>query len=156
MEDRKLTFGKYKGQPIKLVTLQHIGYIMWCLSNIDWFRLNDEEQAVYDALAIAIIKDDIEMVFPREEMASHIKNKKALEKKDTPFYVIGDQIWPLNYENPVVKSVLHYRKPQRSMASCDLSDLARVMKKFDSFDELNSGYSEDDYEESLCYGDFFN
>lgn len=33
-EERKLTFGKYKGQEIKYIILTHIGYIMWCFENI--------------------------------------------------------------------------------------------------------------------------
>ena len=45
-EERKLTFGKYKGQDIKYIILTHIGYIMWCFENINWFKLTDEEQAL--------------------------------------------------------------------------------------------------------------
>ena len=37
-QERVLTFGKYKGQDIKYIILIHIGYIMWCLENIDWFK----------------------------------------------------------------------------------------------------------------------
>lgn len=43
--ERKITFGKYKGQDIKYIMLAHIGYIMWYLENLKWFHLNDEEQA---------------------------------------------------------------------------------------------------------------
>ena len=51
--DRTINFGKYKGTPIKQLILEHIGYIYWCLDNLKWFKLNTEEQALYDALAIA-------------------------------------------------------------------------------------------------------
>ena len=43
-EERILTFGKYKGQEIKYIILTHIGYIMWCFENINWFKLTDEER----------------------------------------------------------------------------------------------------------------
>lgn len=57
-QDRILTFGKYKGQEIKYIILTHIGYIMWLFENLKWFRLNEEEQALYDAIAIMIKKSD--------------------------------------------------------------------------------------------------
>ena len=43
-EVRKMTFGKYKGQPILKVIAEHIGYIMWCFENINWFELTEDEQ----------------------------------------------------------------------------------------------------------------
>jgi len=52
---RKMTFGKYKGEPVTRIILTHIGYIMWCLNNLAWFKLTDEEQELYDANAIAMI-----------------------------------------------------------------------------------------------------
>lgn len=45
-KERKLTFGKYKGQDIKYIILTHIGYIMWCFENISRFKLTDEEQII--------------------------------------------------------------------------------------------------------------
>lgn len=62
-QDRTINFGKYKGTPIKQLILEHIGYIYWCLSNLKWFKLNNDEQALYDALAIANIKYKIDFVF---------------------------------------------------------------------------------------------
>ena len=73
--DRTINFGKYKGTPIKQLILEHIGYIYWCLDNLKWFKLNDEEQALYDALAIANIKYNMNLPFLVQELAEHIKNK---------------------------------------------------------------------------------
>lgn len=76
-KERKLTFGKYKGQDIKYIILTHIGYIMWCFENISWFKLTDEEQALYDAVAIMIKRDNLEMTFPTEIMYKYIKDREA-------------------------------------------------------------------------------
>ena len=84
-EERKLTFGKYKGQEIKYIILTHIGYIMWCFENIKWFKLTDEEQALYDAIAIMIKKKHLPMAFPVEMMYKHIKDRESYEKLNTPF-----------------------------------------------------------------------
>ena len=114
--DRVLTFGKYKGQPVKKVTLEHIGYIMWCLSNLGWFKLTDEEQTIYDAIAIAIIKYGIKMVFPDEAMLAQVRDREKLEKKDTPFIMRGDGMIRFKEEDrdhPIIQSVLTYFKPKR-------------------------------------------
>lgn len=87
---RKLTFGKYKGQPILLIVAEHIGYIMWCLENLQWFRLNDDEQKFYDWQAIAIKKYGKRMIFPVETMYKHVKDKEALKCLKTPYQFIGD------------------------------------------------------------------
>ena len=84
-EERKLTFGKYKGQEIKYIILTHIGYIMWCFENINWFKLTDQEQALYDAIAIMIKKERLPMTFPVEMMYKHIKDRESYEKLNTPF-----------------------------------------------------------------------
>ena len=84
-EERKLTFGKYKGQEIKYIILTHIGYIMWCFENINWFKLTDQEQALYDAIAIMIKKERLPMTFPVEMMYKHIKDRESYEKVNTPF-----------------------------------------------------------------------
>lgn len=73
-KERTLTFGKYKGQEIKYIILTDIGYIVWCFENIRRFKLTDEEQAIYDAVAIMIKKSDWQMTFPMWLMYKHIKN----------------------------------------------------------------------------------
>lgn len=89
---RKLTFGKYKGQPILLIVAEHIGYIMWCLENLQWFKLNDDEQKFYDWQAIAIKKYGIQMIFPVDTMYKHVKNQEALNRLETPYqFINGNQ-----------------------------------------------------------------
>lgn len=136
MEERKLTFGKYKGDPIKKIILTHIGYIMWCLDNLNWFKLNEDEQELYDAMATAIVKYNIEMVFPIDKMVSFIKNKEAFDNKTTPFRLDGNgNIWPEDIKSPIVKGVLKYQKNiQVSIRNTEL--LAGLSRQFEnSFDD---------------------
>ncbi|WP_195545858.1 exodeoxyribonuclease X C-terminal domain-containing protein [Bacteroides finegoldii] len=110
-EERKLTFGKYKGQDIKYIILTHIGYIMWCFDNIDWFKLTDEEQALYDAIAIMIKKERLPMTFPVEMMYKHIKDREAFERLKTPFIFNGEYTAykVSEKDNPICKSIEKYR-----------------------------------------------
>ena len=110
-EERKLTFGKYKGQDIKYIILTHIGYIMWCFENIDWFKLSDEEQALYDSIAIMIKKEHLPMTFPVEMMYKHIKDREALGQLKTPFTFNGEytSYKVSEKDNPICKSIEKYR-----------------------------------------------
>lgn len=89
MNIRKLTFGKYKGQPILFIISTHIGYIMWCLENLQWFKLNEVEQKLYDWEAIAIKKYNFPMTFPIDIMLKHVKDRKALVNLCTPLQLVG-------------------------------------------------------------------
>lgn len=89
-EVRKMTFGKYKGQPILKVIAEHIGYIMWCFENINWFELTEDEQKYYDWQAIAIKKYGCQMTFPVELMYKHVKGQDALKCLQTPIQFIND------------------------------------------------------------------
>jgi len=134
MKNRTITFGKYKGQPIKKLILQHIGYIMWCLSNCTWFSLTEEEQAIYDAVAIANIKYGIKMVFSDESMLAFVKDKKKLDNRETPFIVRGDgmiQINSTDKDNPIVTSVLPFFKikPIKKNSISFLPELSTVVNK---------------------------
>lgn len=82
---RTITFGKYKGKTIIELIATHIGYIMWCLNNVKQFYLTEEEQTLYDALAISIIRDKVPMTFPIEGLKDFIKDSKALENLESPF-----------------------------------------------------------------------
>lgn len=133
-QERTLTFGKYKGQEIKYIILTHIGYIMWCFENISWFKLTDEEQALYDAIAIMIKKERLQMTFPVEKMYKHIKNREASERLKTPF-TFNDEYTSFKMsqkDNPIYKSIEKYRirrthriRPQEcsSFGSLSLGDL---------------------------------
>ena len=70
--DRTINFGKYKDTPIKQIILEHIGYIYWCLDNLKWFKLNTEEQSLYDALAIANIKYKINAITANIIITPHV------------------------------------------------------------------------------------
>lgn len=115
--DRTLTFGKYKGKPIKLIILTHIGYIVWCLNNIGWFTLTQEEQAAYDAIAITIKKYKRQTVFPTEEMLKHVKDVEALAKEETPFKLIGNNFIAEDKQNPIIKSVIHYAEKREPLVT---------------------------------------
>lgn len=141
MTERKITFGKYKGQPIKKLLLEHTGYILWCLMNLKWFSLDDEEQALYDAMAIAILKDKPNVVYPIQNLIPFIKDKEALEKRKSPFYIMGTGIYPYNENDPVVQDVLKYRK---SSSRLDLYGLTQVYNKQVNFgDDFNGIDTED-------------
>ena len=83
--DKILNFGKYKGQPVKKIILTHIGYIMWCLSNLSWFKLDTEEQDLYDAVALCVLDSDCETTYPKEYVKKEAEN------------------------NPIAKGVMKYR-----------------------------------------------
>lgn len=87
---RKITFGKYKGRYIIEMIAEHIGYVMWSLNNISSFYLTDEEQCLYDAVAISILRDKKPMTFPIENLRPFIKDKDFLEKLISPFVTIKD------------------------------------------------------------------
>ena len=110
--DRTIKFGKYKGAPIKQLILEHIGYIYWCLDNLKWFKLNTEEQSLYDALAIANIKYKIDLVFPVQDLSKHVSDKESLKRCITPLFVSKDGIIGYNTKdenNPIIRSILKYK-----------------------------------------------
>lgn len=149
--DRIMSFGKYKGQPIKKIILQHIGYIMWCMSNLNWFTLTEEEQKLYDALAIANVKYNIKMVFPNESMLAHVKDKDKLQRQETPFIVKGDgqiQVDMAQINDPVIKSVFHLFK-LRPIKRNSLNFLPELISTANKIIETSSP----EWEE-IDYGDF--
>lgn len=114
-KNRILNFGKYKGKEVKAVILSHIGYIMWCFENIKQFRLTDEEQAIYDAVAIMIKKEGCQMTFPTELMYKHVKDREALEQLRTPFTCVNGYTLfrRSDKDNPVCRSVEEYAASKR-------------------------------------------
>ena len=132
--DRTINFGKYKGTPIKQLILEHIGYIHWCLSNLDWFKLNADEQALYDAVAIANIKYEIDLVFPVRELAKFIVDKNQYSKLDTPFIIsrAGILRYPLQaVANPIISGALKYKdvniKPLAPLTTDQMACINRYM-----------------------------
>ena len=91
--NRRITFGKYKGEYIIKLIMTHIGYIMWCLKNVRGFRLTNEEQIVYDAMAISIKRDGCEMTFPIDEMINFVSDKDALKELYSPIQTTGKHFY---------------------------------------------------------------
>ena len=111
-DDRRINFGKYKGMPIKQLILEHIGYIYWCLGNLEWFKLNTDEQALYDAVSIANIKYEIDLIFIVRELAKFISDKDKYSKLGNPFIISRDGI--IRYaikdaDNPIISGALKYK-----------------------------------------------
>lgn len=153
-EDRKITFGKYKGEPIKKLILTHIGYVMWCLSNLNWFELTKEEQALFDAMAIAIIDSDAETAYPKEELKNHIKDTWLLITKETPFSITSSgnvYCSPKDVEEFGIDKYVQ-RRMQRPMRLADLADLNREMSRF-GFSEYDHDY--DEIFDDALYKDLF-
>ena len=133
-DDRRINFGKYKGTAIKQLILEHIGYIYWCLGNLTWFKLNDDEQALYDAVAIANIKYEIDLVFPVRELAKFIVDKDSYSKLDTPFIISRDGIIRcpiINADNPIISGALKYKdeniKPLAPLTTEQMGCINRYM-----------------------------
>lgn len=155
-KERILSFGKYKGQEIKYIILTHIGYIVWLFENISWFNLTDEEQAIYDAVAIMIKKSDWQMTFSTQLMYKHIKNREAFEKLETPFidnfaYIAFKES---EKDNPICKSVEKYitSKTHRSniaggFSAGDFSGLIHSMNK-----DVEASHADDWTDEDIFGG----
>ena len=132
--DRTINFGKYKGTAIKQLILEHIGYIYWCLDNLKWFKLNADEQELYDAVAIANIKYEIDLVFPVRELAKFIVDKDKYSNMDTPFIISRDGIIRYTIKdvnNPIISDVLKYKddniKPLSPLTTDQMECLNRYM-----------------------------
>ena len=157
-QERTLTFGKYKGQEIKYIILTHIGYIMWCFENIGWFKLTDEEQAIYDAVAIMIKKEGCQMTFPVGLMYKHVKDREAFERLETPFSCLGGYtcIKKSDRDNSICKSIEKYKTPRiilsersssGSLSLGGLSPLVHVMDK-----EIERAYLNGETDEEIFGG----
>lgn len=118
---RKLPFGKYKGEYVYKIILTHIGYIMWLLKNTT-YKLTNEEQEVFDALAIATLKSHCECTFPKEELKTVISNNSI----DTPFIVKNGYICSNNHNSDIIKRIEPFMI-NSSTANASLSDLCRQM-----------------------------
>ena len=130
-QDRTINFGKHKGTPIKKLILEHIGYIYWCLSNLKWFKLNNDEQALYDALAIANIKYKIDFVFPVDYLSDHISDKESLKRGITPFSISKDGIISFfiqDKDSPIILDILKYKDDSMRSARLTTSNMADMTK----------------------------
>lgn len=143
MEDRKLTFGKYKGQPVKKIILTHIGYIMWCLSNLTWFKLDTEEQDLYDAVALSILDSDCETIYPKENLKPYIANPST----EPIFGITHDGVIYVKAgakNSPIVKGIMKYR----TLTSGRYLDFGGLMHS------LNKMFLEFGDDDTVDYDDF--
>ena len=126
--DRNITFGKYKGQPIKKLILTHIGYIMWCLSNLNWFKLNDEEQKLYNAVALSVMESDCDTVYPKEKLKAFINDPSA---KSLFAITENGVIYPKPEEinNEIVQGVMKYKTQTRNKSKGGYVDLGGLMEQ---------------------------
>ncbi len=132
-KQRRFSFGKYKGETIYTIICTHIGYVMWCLNNIKGFQLNATEQALYDAVAISIIKCDVKMTFPSDELKRSIKDRDSLDQLKTPFMM--DRMGFLTYgasesDNPLTEILSKIHPDTRIMPIPDmLGSLMTILNK---------------------------
>lgn len=85
MNSRRFYFGKYKGENVNFIILNHIGYILWLLENTQ-FKLNESEQELFDARAKAVVNSSISYVYNKLDLVKYIKDKDS----PTPFVVTDD------------------------------------------------------------------
>lgn len=142
---RVLSFGKYKGSEVKYIILTHIGYIMWCLENIPQFKLNSEEQKLYDGVAILIKKSNMDVSFPVSLMYKYVIDKKALESLETPFTLYNGNICLKSeyFYTPIHRSIEEYAKERIKPVYNDLSPLSASMKHDVEIAHLNGESFED-------------
>jgi len=157
-EDRNITFGKYKGEPIKKLILTHLGYVMWCLSNLNWFKLTDDEQTLYDAMAIAVINSECEVPYPKGELKIHIRDTWAMINKRTPFDVTdsGNVYCPPEKVRELGLDKYVQTKSRKPLCLGDLAGLNRELSQL-GFDRQapNYDYDYDEYVEDGLYYDYF-
>lgn len=127
---------------------------MWCIKNIPWFTLTEEEQAIYDALAIANVKYNIQFPFSKEDMLSCVANKEALRKLDTPFIMSHSgtiQFYAEQINNPIIQNVFKYctnHFPEKDMQKKNIDLLADMSHCLDKMPI-------EDFEENeeVCFND---
>ena len=157
IEDRVITFGKYKGEPIKKLILTHLGYVMWCLSNMASFKLNDDEQQLYDMMAIAVLNSDVETSYPKEELKRFVKDTWSLSvTKKSPFKVTRDGTVSCDTKTMNKYRLGKYRRPrEKELSLADLTGLHRQCSD-EGFGRYYRDFDYDDYVEDALYEDYFH
>lgn len=145
---RKLPFGKYKNKYVYEIILTHIGYIMWLLKNTT-YKLTNEEQEVFDALAISILKSRCVCTFPKEELKTVINNNNII----TPFVIFNGGVYCNNSDNNIIKRIKPFMI-QTYNSGASLNDLSRQMNMdMNTFITENQYHNEDEINdiEDLIY-----
>lgn len=151
---RKLTFGKYKGEYILYIISTHIGYIMWCLENLSWFKLTDIEQKYYDWCAIGIVKYSLPMTFPIDLMCRHIKDTDSYKTLSTPLVWNGSDFRIRLNDQEMLNMLTEAGVIECGVPDIDLSGINRSFEK-DAQIALEKAESEEDVfgglEGPYCY-----
>ena len=118
------------------------------MGNVAWFSLNSEEQALYDAIAYAVLESTCETTYPKEELKKYIVNKDP----QTPFVVTPNGVvYATDKTNQIAKDALHYaeKSPAFTIKPHHLVGLQCSLNKFHDFTD------EDDMCDEL-FNDLFN
>ena len=108
--DRLMPFGRYYHFEIKRLIIRYLDYIVWCLKR-GAIELNEEEQALYDAYVIALIKSGVSTICAYSEMAAYVKDKEALRNRKSPIIVTSEgHIMRYKSSDPIVLEAIRYRK----------------------------------------------
>ena len=157
ISERNISFGKYKGECIRKLILTHLGYIMWCLSNLNWFKLTDDEQRLYDLMAIAVINSDCETSYPKEELKKYVRDTFSLATKSTPFRVTQDgnvMCDSSTREKYDLNKFVNNKISKRSINHSDLYGLQHSAAKI-GFGKFYYDYDYEEYLEDGLFNDFF-
>ena len=81
--------GRYKGKKITEVILADVSYIAWCLKNVTWFSLTEDEQRVFDAVVTMCLRYDVKVEGNMKEMCRMVKDRDSLKRLQTPLIWAG-------------------------------------------------------------------
>lgn len=76
--------GRHKGKKITEVILMDVSYVAWCVKNVTWFSLTEDEQRVFDAVVTMCLKYDVKVEGNMKEMCQMVKDRDRLKRLKTP------------------------------------------------------------------------
>ena len=148
MEFRRFRFGKYKGKEICGIAMTHTGYILWLLENTQ-FKLNELEQECFDAVAKAKVEGSTNLVYNKEELNKHIKDKGI----KTPFIFREGYFGILKrYRDHKLAKIFRERYDNKEYGAIPAS---ASRNSWDSMASLQRSVSESDYDDPMSglYGE---
>ena len=60
--NRTFWFGKYKGDTVASIIICDYQYVKWCLENLLWFSLTEEEQALFNVFGEGYVIHEDKMI----------------------------------------------------------------------------------------------
>lgn len=76
-DNRVFFYGKYRGQYIKDVIRFDTQYITWCLKNVGWLRLNENEMGLYNTTLHNLIVERSKLKRYRENKERRLRNENT-------------------------------------------------------------------------------